>query len=265
MDGYPDAKAIRNPDRIELYSMMVLEEPYDIAGTATLLWRYLDPLQEDITFGYIPMIRRVRRMSPANRSDTMLGSDFCLDDALGYDGKITAFDWKMLKKQEAIMPFLDTNPILVVQNKHGEWSTTKDMKPVVYGYQDKERTGAPWAPTNLVWVKRPGYVLEMKAKDRYYNYGTQYMWVDEETCGCTYKVIEDRGGKYWKTLLIVGAFYQSADKKMALIGAADLVMIDERSQHATILENASPRNTMTFSADLDINDFSLSGFLKYCK
>ena len=49
--------------------------PYDMAGTAVLTWRYRDPKAEDNSFAYVPAIRRVRRMTPANRSDAMMGSD----------------------------------------------------------------------------------------------------------------------------------------------------------------------------------------------
>ena len=74
-------------------------------GTNILLWRYRDE-RMDSTFAYVPAIRRVRRMSPANRSDAFLGSDFCVDDAWGYGGKINAFTWKVIKKTDQLLPCL---------------------------------------------------------------------------------------------------------------------------------------------------------------
>ncbi len=35
-------------------------------------------------------------MSAANRSDAFIGSDEC-DDVNGYDGKVPAFDWKLIR------------------------------------------------------------------------------------------------------------------------------------------------------------------------
>lgn len=262
---HPGARDIPNPDGIEKYSILLVTKPYDIAGTAIMLWRYLAPDIPDNTFGYIPAVRRVRRMSAANRSDTFIGSDQCVDDANGYDGKISAFDWKLLRVQEGLVPFLDTKPYPFSQNEAGEWVTTKDVKPVIYGYQAKDWQGAPWAPTNLVWVKRPMYVIEMTPKDRYYNYGTHYLWADPETYATTYKIIYDRSGKYWKTLYMVNFFCQSQDKKMALVAVAGQNIIDERADHATITENCSPRNIWTMFAQVDIDDFSMAGFQKFCK
>ena len=265
MTCHPGAKDIQNPDGIEKYSILLVTKPYDIAGTAIMLWRYLSPKSPDNSFGYVPAIRRVRRMSAANRSDTFVGSDECVDDANGYDGKITAFDWKLLRVQEALVPMLDTRIFPFVANEQGEWLTTKDIKPVIYGYQKEGWKGAPWAPTNLVWVKRKMYVIEMTPKDRYYNYGVHYLWADPETYATTYKIIHDRSGNYWKGLYMINFFCQSEDKKMALVCVAGQNIIDERADHATITENCSPRNIWTMFANVDLNDFSMAGFQKFCK
>ena len=265
MDGYPGSMEVPNPDGVEKSQIILIKTPYDVAGTAVMTWRYVNGAQQDSSFGYVPAIRRVRRMSPANRSDPFLGGDLAIDDANGYDGKITAFNWKVLRKEEAIIPALSKDPVLIVQNEKGEWLTTKDIKGVVYGYQKQGSTGASWAPTNLVWVKRPCYVIEMIAKDPYYNYGPSYMWVDAEIYGVSYKVINDKSGKYWKTFFTSGMVCQSADKTMQFISLAGQQVVDDRVDHSTIVEDASPRNIWAFYAVMDPNDFSLAGFQKFCK
>jgi Protein of unknown function (DUF1329) len=265
MDGYPGAQEKKNPDRVEKYSILLVKRPFDLAGTAIMLWRYLDPRMQDSSFGYIPAIRRVRRMSPANRSDALLGSDFSVDDANGYDGKITAFAWKFLGKQEMIAPALSTEAVRVVKNEDGEWETTKTIPAVLYGYQKQGWQGASWAPTNLAWVKRPAYLLEMRPKDPYYNYGPQYLWVEAEIFGCAYKVIHDKSGAYWKTFFSSAVACASADGKMRFISLASQQAVDDRSDHSSVIEDASPRNEWHFYADVDLNDFSLAGFQKFCK
>jgi len=136
---------------------------------------------------------------------------------------------------------------------------------VVYGYQKKSWQGAAWAPTNLCWIKRPCYVLEMKSKDRYYNYGTQYLWINEDVYSCSYKVIYDRAGDYWKTLFIAGAPCESDDKSMRFMTRTSQQMVDDRSGRSSVIEDCSPRNRWVFFAVLDVNDFSLAGFQKFCK
>ena len=86
-----------NPDRLEFYTQVLIKSPYDMEGTALMTWRYLDNRQ-DMLFGYVPAIRRVRRLTPAGRSDALFGSDFARDDGgyAAYDGKIGDVDWKIL-------------------------------------------------------------------------------------------------------------------------------------------------------------------------
>ncbi|MGW8322171.1 MAG: DUF1329 domain-containing protein, partial [Thermodesulfobacteriota bacterium] len=94
LTGFPGAKEYSNPRDIERYSIISVRKPYDLAGTSIMLWRYLSA-QADVNFAYLPAIRRVRRTTPANRSDGFMGSDFAVDDILTYDGKIPDFEWKL--------------------------------------------------------------------------------------------------------------------------------------------------------------------------
>ena len=113
--------------------------------------------------------------------------------------------------------------------------------------------------------ERPAYILEMRPKDPYYNYGPQYLWVEAEVFGCAYKVIHDKSGNYWKTFFSSAAACESADKKVRFITLASQNAVDDRSRHGSVIEDASPRNIWHFYADVDLNDFSLSGFQKFCK
>ena len=264
MTGFPEAQKLSNSAGVEKYSILVVRKPYDLAGTAIMTHRFLEPTKSDNTFGYIPAIRRVRRMSSANRSDAFIGSDECVDDVNGYDGKVPAFDWKLLRVQEALLAFLP-GVYPFVQNRYGEWQTTKDVKRVIYGYEKEGWQGAPWAPTNLIFAKRPVYVIEMTPRDRYYNYGTHYIWASPETYACPYKVVNDRAGQYWKSLYMVNTFVQSEDKKMAVIAVPGQNVIDERYKHATITQILNPDNPWIMKARLNLDDFSMAGFQKFCK
>ncbi len=265
MDGNPKAVQLPNPKGIEKKAIAVVRKPYDVAGTAVMLWRFMSPTQEDTSFGYIPAIRRVRRMSPANRSDAFMGSDMSMDDANGYDGKITAFTWKLLRKQDGIIAYLSADPVLLVKNEAGEWHTTPAIRAIPLGFQVKGWQGAPWAPTNLVWVKRPVYVFEMTPKDPYYNYGPQELWVDVATYAVMYKVINDKARNYWKTFYTSSMCVASEDKAMKFWALAGQYVIDDRTHHSTIVEDASPRNIWNYWVMLDPYDFTLGGFQKFCK
>lgn len=264
LDGYPAAKGIPNPDNIELYSLIRVLAPFDIAGTNVLTWRYRDKRQ-DSTFCYVPAIRRVRRMSPANRSDAFLGGDFTVDDAWGYAGKVNASTWKILRKEDQLSPFYDPAPQPLERNDLGEYVTAGMVKEIVWGCQKPGYPGTPWFPTNLVWVKRPTYVLEVQSKDPYYNYGTQYLWLDAEFFQPTFKVIHDRSGEYWKVEWQPQAGWETADRKVRLLGLGCMVSVDDRTDHGTVIIFFDPRNRTHFYAVQDVNDYSLGGFQKLCK
>lgn len=42
-------------------------------------------------------------------------------------------------------------------------------------------------------------------------------------------------------------------------------IVDDRTRHASLCENASQRNLWKFFAVAEMEDFILSGFQKYCK
>ena len=265
MDGNPRSAAKSNPDHVEKYQIFIARSPYDIAGSAIMTWRYLAPKKEDNTFAYLPAIRRVRRMSPGNRSDTLFGSDMSVDDASCYDGKVTAMEWKLLRKQEALLPYNFKDPGRLVKNEDGEWESSENIKKFRSGFEKEGWQGAHWAPLDWVWVKQPAYVIEVTAKDPYYNYGTQELWVYEGNCLPHFKIINDRAGKYWKAVIMAMGLFESRDKEMKLTYAGEQAVIDERAEHATLISGPTPTDIWQYDVEMDEDDFSLAGFQKFCK
>ncbi|MEW6439823.1 MAG: DUF1329 domain-containing protein [bacterium] len=264
MDGYPGAQELSNPERTLRLSLYAVLSPYDIKGTAILLWRYKGDKQ-DVNFTYLPAIRRVRRMTPANRSDALVGCDAAIDDAWGFDAKENSFEWQFLRTQEALVPFASTEPEVIVQNENGEWHTTPEVTPITYGYQASDWKGAPWAGVNWTWVKRTVWVIKGKPKDPYYNYGFDELWYDPDIYFPKYLIIYDRSGAYWKTFTAGHGGFQSADQKMRYIQVTFQHMVDDRFDHCSIIEHMSKRNMWVHFAHVNLNDFTLAGFQKFCK
>src|SRR5262249_54788922 len=69
-----------NPDNLIFQFLALTLNPADLQGTAALSWRYKDPGKRDASWAYVPALRRVRSVSPTNRSDGFLGSDLSQDD-----------------------------------------------------------------------------------------------------------------------------------------------------------------------------------------
>src|SRR5437870_7960078 len=95
-DGVPEEERIRsNPQNFLYQQLVIVKSPVDLQGTGSLSWRYRDPQKRDSSWAYVPALRRVRAVSPANRSDGFLGSDMSQDAGPFFDGKPDDFDWKL--------------------------------------------------------------------------------------------------------------------------------------------------------------------------
>lgn len=190
-DGYfmfwdGQAEKYRRPNPLNLQSQFlgVATFPTDLDGTASLTWRYRDPTKRDSVWAYVPALRRVRAVSPANRSDGYLGSDISGDDGFFFDGKPEDFEWKLIGKRDA---FRVVDPDAVAGNvpvnpaPKGGWEALTWDNPLMAGYQDPSWPGAAWAPISAGLAKRPVWVIEATPKDKYYLYGKVELWIDAET------------------------------------------------------------------------------------
>jgi hypothetical protein len=184
LDGEPAAYREPNPLNLQSQFLGVAQIPADIQGTASLTWRYRDADKRDSVWAFVPALRRVRAVSPANRSDGYLGSDFSGDDGFFFDGKPQDFDWKLVGRREGLRvvdPNTLNGPLPVPRAPGGGWVVLTDLNPPTAGYRTPGWSGAPWAPTDAALAKRPFWIVEATPRDEYYLYGKIELWIDAET------------------------------------------------------------------------------------
>lgn len=186
-DGQDEKYRQPNPNNLQSQFLGVTTFPTDLQGTASLTWRYRDADKRDSVWAFVPALRRVRAVSPANRSDGYLGSDISGDDGFFFDGKPQDFDWKLIGKREGLR-IVDPNNVtgnLTPQPAPGPGggfeTLTFDNNPPGFGLEDKNWTGVSWAPSSAGLAKRPMWIIEATPKDRYYLYGKIQLWIDAET------------------------------------------------------------------------------------
>lgn len=172
-DGVPAGERLSNPENVNSRAMTITMSPADLNGTAALSWRYRDPTTRDSTWAYVPALRRVRAVSPSNRSDGFLGSDMSQDDGPFFDGKTEDFTWT-LKDQVDQLRLVDPLSLKgqsdAVWLPSGGWRTNwPDLK--FLGYMDPDWKGIAWAPVTNALAKRRFWVVEGVPKDRYYLFG----------------------------------------------------------------------------------------------
>jgi hypothetical protein len=182
-DGIPKADRLPNPENFDTRVLAVTIAPADLNGTASLTWRYRDPNKRDSTWAYVPALRRVRAVSPANRSDGFLGSDMSQDDGEFFDGKVEDFTWKLngeVDQLRYVDPLALKGQSELVWLPSGGWRAMwPDLKTL--GYMDPNWKGLAWAPLTAALAKRRVWVIEGKPKDKYYLYGRIELYVDQVT------------------------------------------------------------------------------------
>jgi len=190
-------------------------EPFDLKGIGGLSYRYLDPKKYDDTWLYLPSLRRVRRLSTAQRSDALFGQDVDLDTVGGFAGQIPWFDWKLL----ALRPGLGVG--------HGK---NLPAKPC-------EADGGVTFCDD--WELSKGYVVEATPKLAGYAYSKRLIFVDAETFYIPYTDMFDHRGELWKTAVNFGKYDKKPNPNASLeypfprTFLYGFVVVDTQLEHAT--------------------------------
>jgi hypothetical protein len=201
-----------------------VEAPFDSRGLTLLTYRYkasenaLANTQNDDTWVYSPTLRRVRRISSAQRADAVAGTDFTLDDLNSFDGIVPQYEWKCLGEQDVIAPM----------------NSQVDAYPF-----DKDHNFGPFGLSfaDDVWDLRHAIVMQFEPRASDHPYSKKVIYVDEQTAEPLYSFAYDRKGELWK--LIWHNHRWSQDPKFATIYTAWAGV-------------AEPRDVMTVS-DIIVN------------
>ncbi len=225
-----------NPNDYKYNEIIKLTEPYDLTGTVVLTLRPLDG-SPDRSGTYVPALRRVRRTSGTSRSDPFFGSDIVVDDSGGWGGQNETMTWKVIGEKIALIPkasWQTESPDKLVKQQNGSWKGRPTPGAQIIGCQDKNWKGATWAPLHALWVPRKVYLIESTPLDPYYNYGKQLYYIDKESVMPVYKIVSNKAGEHWKTLMI-DQFAQvfGEDKKMIIDQQGWYLTIDDKTHHAT--------------------------------
>jgi hypothetical protein len=189
-------------------------EPFDLKGVGALGNRYNDSGKQDDSWLYLPSLRRVRRLSTAQRSDALFGQDTDVDSYYGYAGHIAWMEWKFLGEKEVLGAF------------HGENYPVKWNDKVDWAFDD-------------VWEKRKVYVIEGVSKLPQYAYSKRVIYIDKEAWIIPFTDIYDRSGELWKIWINNFSFRKSASAAGAIqypdeMGfVPSIVMVDIQLEHAT--------------------------------
>ena len=74
-------------------------EPANIRDTALLTFDYDDPERDDDQWLYLPALKKVRRISAADRGDYFMGTDFTFED-MKQTPELSDYHWKLLGSEQ---------------------------------------------------------------------------------------------------------------------------------------------------------------------
>ena len=190
-------------------------EPFDLKGVGAVGQRYIDPSKQDDSWLYLPSLRRVRRLSTAQRSDALFGQDTDVDSYYGYAGHVAWMTWKFIGERELL-------GTMHAQHYPVKWDAKTD-----------------WAFDD-VWEKRRVYVIEGVSKLPQYAYGKRTIFIDKESWLIPFSDIYDRSGELWKIWINNWGFRRKAIETAGAIEYPDemafssaIVMVDMQLEHAT--------------------------------
>lgn len=156
-----------------------LVEPFDLKGVGGISYRYLDEERHDDTWLYLPLLRRVRRLSSSQRSDALFGQDIDIDSYGGYAGQIPWFEWRLLGEKEMLASI------------HGVRLPPTPCK------------GDGGLTFCEVWEKRPStYIIEGRSKMPNYAFSKRIIYVDKETHIIGTSDLYDWNDELWKNVQI---------------------------------------------------------------
>jgi hypothetical protein len=174
-------------EKRKLAASIEVQAPFDARGIALLSYRYKasdgprDQAKNDDTWVYVPQLRRVRRISTAQRTDAVSGTDFTLDDLRSFAGIVPQYEWTCLGEQDIIAP----------------------MNTKVKGYPyEKDHNFGPYGLSFASdrWELRHAVKVRMKPKNADHPYHHKDIYIDKQTMTPLYSFAYDQKEELWKII-----------------------------------------------------------------
>jgi hypothetical protein len=185
---------------IEWAEFFDVKTPFDLRGTMFLLYRYTTSAKEDDTWAYIPALRRVRRIAATQKSDSLLGTEFTLEDFYIFAGYVWDQQWEF-KGESTKLGAMDSKRKCFPRNFETNQSTAFTRLGT-----DAEWNACRFGPYRALafvdetWQKRSAFQLDDVPRQKGHPYSRKSIWYDKETMMPLYSLMYDRAGKPYKTI-----------------------------------------------------------------
>jgi hypothetical protein len=164
-----------------------VDAPFDARGIMLMSYRYKSsdgPRSEaknDDTWVYVPTLRRVRRISTAQRTDAVSGTDFTFDDLRSFAGIIPQYEWQCLGERKILAPM--------------------NTKVKAYPYE-KDHNFGPYGLSfaDDRWELRDVVVIRFIPKNSDHPYHHKDIYIDKQSLTALYSFAYDQKEELWKII-----------------------------------------------------------------
>jgi uncharacterized protein DUF1329 len=251
-DLLPETTELEKGTNVEWAEYFDVKAPFDLRGTMFLLYRYRDD-KEDDTWAYIPALRRVRRIAATQKSDSLLGTEFTLEDFYCFSGYVWDHNWEF-KGEHDFLGIPDSG-----RTCFPKASGATSAKGMVRLGTDEEWRACRFDPYGAMpmvgesWQKRASFELDDIPKQEGHPYSRKKIWYDKETMAPGLAVAYDRAGKPFKLIGGVGRWSETSgipENKGRQVMLGSSVMIVNVQSGNSNLGQFDGMNAMEF----DINE-----------
>ncbi len=164
-----------------------VDAPFDARGIMLISYRYKSTDQprseakNDDTWVYVPTLRRVRRISTAQRTDAISGTDFTFDDIGSFAGIVPQYEWECLGERLILAP---TN----TKVKGYPYEKEHNFGPYGLSYADDR------------WELRDALIIRMTPKNADHPYHHKDIYLDKQTLNALYSFAYDQKEELWKII-----------------------------------------------------------------
>ncbi len=189
---------------------MFVTEPHDVKGFVQMRVRYREIEKNDDVYCYLPVIRRIRRLTGKDVCDPLLGSDMPLDDFETFRQKIDSkMTFKLLGTKKFIVPA----------------TYTKYPEPFCVG---------PCFQIN--WEIRPLCIISVTTNNPDYMYSKRILYIDTEEGHWVIYWAEnyDQGGRLWRALGVTPVAHETSNGVDGFRNLYGYVITNCQTNHYTI-------------------------------
>jgi hypothetical protein len=164
-----------------------VDAPFDARGIMLITYRYKASdkaeaeTKNDDTWVYVPTLRRVRRISTAQRTDAVSGTDFTFDDLFSFAGVVPQYEWTCLGEMDLLAP---------INSKVKAYPYNRDHNFGPYGLS--------YADDN--WEMRHAVKIRFQPRSPDHPYHHKDLYIDKQTLEPLYSFAYDRKEELWKII-----------------------------------------------------------------